>query len=260
MLRRVRATRYVTPLREGGSLPAVVEADDDGTYVLKFRGAGQGPKALVAEVIAGEIGRALGLPVPELALIDLDGRLGRSEPDFEIKGLIEASAGLNLAMDFLPGALGFDPVVPPRPDPDFASAVVWFDALITNIDRTPRNTNILVWHKQPWLIDHGASLYFHHTWSGYLSRSTDPFAAVRHHVLLPFATRIAETDARLKERLEPEALKAILGEVPDEWLEVGAMPPDGSDVRDAYLSYLTSRLEASSIFTEEARRARALLV
>ncbi len=171
MLRTVTANRYVTPLREGGSLPAIVEADDLGTYVLKFLGAGQGRKALVAELVAGEIGRFLGLPVPEIVLVRLDPDLGRSEPDPEIQDLLKASAGLNLALDYLPGSLGFDPLVEP-PGPELASRIVWFDALVTNVDRTPRNTNLLVWHGHLWLIDHGASLYFHHNWPARDSHGT----------------------------------------------------------------------------------------
>ncbi len=171
-LRTVMATRYVTPLREGGSLPAIVEADDDGLYVLKFRGAGQGPKALIAELVAGEIARAAGLPVPEIVFIELDPELARTEPDPEIQDLIRASAGLNLALDYLPGAVTFDPVAE-KPEAALASAVVWFDAYVTNVDRTPRNTNMLIWHRRLWLIDHGATLYFHHTWDNYRERSRD---------------------------------------------------------------------------------------
>jgi hypothetical protein len=194
VLRTVEATRYVTPLREGGSLPAVVEADDLGTYVLKFRGAGQGRKALVAEILAGEIARTLGLLVPEIVLVNLDPELARAEPDAEIQDLIRASAGLNLALDYLPGSLGFDPLVEP-PGSGLASRILWFDALVTNVDRTPRNPNLLTWHNRLWLIDHGASLYFHHTWKGWREASMRPFAAARDHVLLPFARAIAEADA-----------------------------------------------------------------
>src|SRR5919199_6850162 len=163
-VRTVTATRYVTPLREGGSLPAIVEADDLGTYVLKFHGAGQGPKVLIAELVAGEIARALGLPMPEIVFVELDPVLGRSEPDFEIKELIEKSAGLNLALDYLPGSIAFDPLITPPPDSDLASAIVWFDAYITNPDRTARNTNMLIWHRKLWLIDNGSAFYFHHSW------------------------------------------------------------------------------------------------
>ncbi|HEV7914822.1 MAG TPA: HipA family kinase, partial [Albitalea sp.] len=174
-MRTVAATRYVTPLREGGSLPAVVEADDDGLYVLKFRGAGQGPKALIAELVGGEIARAAGLPVPEIVFVQLDAELARTEPDPEIQDLIRASAGLNLALDYLPGSVTFDPLAE-QPDAVLASSVVWHDAFITNLDRTPRNTNMLVWHGKLWLIDHGAALYFQHDWRDYLGRSTSPFA------------------------------------------------------------------------------------
>src|SRR6266545_3851446 len=177
-MRTVSATRYVTALREGGSLPAIIEADDDGMYVLKFRGAGQGPKALIAELVAGEIGRALGLPVPEIVFVELDPDLARTEPDPEIQSLIRASAGLNLALDYLPGSVMFDPVVE-RPDGELASSIVWFDALVTNIDRTARNANLLMWHRKLWLIDHGASLYFHHATRDFLSRAKDPFPKVK---------------------------------------------------------------------------------
>src|SRR5215831_16284910 len=195
-LRTVIATRYVTPLREGGSLPAVVEADDDGLYVLKFRGAGQGRKALVAELVAGEIARAAGLPVPEIVFVQLDADLARTEPDAEIQDLIRASAGLNLALDYLPGAVAFDPLVH-RPDADLASAVVWFDAFVTNVDRTPRNVNLLMWHRRLWLIDHGAALIVHHQWDGYLERATSRFPMIKDHVLLELASRIAEADAEM---------------------------------------------------------------
>src|ERR687890_629356 len=218
LLRTVTATRYVTPLREGGSLPAVVEADDLGTYVLKFRGAGQGRKALVAEIVAGEIARALGLLVPEIVLVNLDPKLARAEPDPEIQDLIRASAGLNLGLDYLPGSLGFDPLVEP-PGPDLASRVLWFDALVTNVDRTPRNPNLLTWHNRLWLIDHGASLYFHHNWpardgTALEATSRRPFAAVRDHVLLPFAGSVAEADASLAPLLTPGVLRDIVGMIP----------------------------------------------
>src|SRR5215813_8583212 len=207
ILRKVSATRYVTPLREGGSLPAIIEADDDGMYVLKFRGAGQGPKALIAELVAGELARALGLLVPDIVFMELDPVLGRSEPDYEIRNLIKASAGLNLALDYLPGALTYTPAAPAPLDPDLASAIVWFDAYVTNVDRTARNTNLLLWHKRLWLIDHGAALYFHHTWhEDFLARSRAPFAPIKDHVLLPFATALAEADARLSALLTEDHL------------------------------------------------------
>jgi hypothetical protein len=246
LLRTVTATRYVTPLREGGSLPAIVEADDFGTYVLKFRGAGQGRKSLVAELVAGEIARHLDLLVPEVALACLAPELGRSEPDPEIQDLLKRSAGLNLALDYLPGSLGFDPLVGP-PDSSLASRIVWFDALVTNVDRTPRNTNLLVWHDRLWLIDHGASLYFHHNWpareGGTLeAASRRPFAAVRDHVLLPFARSIPEADAALVSRLSPDVLRAVIDLIPAEWL--ADEPGFGSveEVRSAYVAYLNTRL------------------
>jgi len=246
LLRTVTATRYVTPLREGGSLPAIVEADDLGTYVLKFRGAGQGRKALVAELVAGEIGRHLGLLVPEVVLAYLAPELGRSEPDPEIQDLLKRSAGLNLALDYLPGSLGFDPLVEP-PDSDLASRIVWFDALVTNVDRTPRNTNLLVWHRRLWLIDHGASLYFHHNWpardgAALEAASRRPFAAARDHVLLPFANSIPEADAALAPLLTPEALHAIIGLIPAEWLAGEPGFADAEEVRAAYVTYLSARL------------------
>ncbi|HEX2914036.1 MAG TPA: HipA family kinase [Chloroflexia bacterium] len=260
MLRTVTATRYVTPLREGGSLPAIVEADDDGLYVLKFRGAGQGPKALVAEMVAGEIGRALGLLVPEIVFVELDPSLGRNEPDFEIQALVKASAGLNLALDYLPGSLAYDPVAPPPVDPLLASEIVWFDAYVTNVDRTPRNTNMLVWHKRLWLIDHGASLYFHHTWTQYMERALTPFTPIKEHVLLPFAAALPEADARLKSRLTPEVLENIVNAIPESWLDNEPAFANPAEQRAAYVTYLLKRLEASSVFVEEAQRARANLV
>lgn len=256
MLRTVNVTRYVTPLREGGSLPGLVEADDDGLYVLKFRGAGQGPKALVAEVIAGEIGRALGLPVPEIVLVVLDPALGAAEADFEVKALIERSAGLNVGIDFLPGALPFNPAVRPAPDARFAAEVVWFDALVTNVDRTPRNPNLLVWHRRPWLIDHGAALYIHHTWQQPAEHARRPFPAIREHVLLPFASSVEEADARLAPRLDEVTLAGILAAVPDEWL-VGPEGDDPAGQRRAYLDYLLTRLAPPRRFVEEAERGRA---
>src|SRR5712692_5677628 len=210
MLRTQTVTRYVTPLREGGSLPAIVEADDDGMYVLKFRGAGQGPKALIAELVAGEIGRALGLPVPEIVFMELDPVLGRSEPDFEIQALIKASAGLNLALDFLPGALAFDALDAKRLEPLLASSILWFDAYVTNVDRTPRNTNMLWWHKRLMLIDHGASLYFHHTGKDYKKYSRLPFTPIKDHILLRSASQLLEVDALLKERLTPAIITDII--------------------------------------------------
>ncbi len=234
--------RYVAPLREGGSLPAIVEGDDLGTYVLKFRGAGQGRKALVAEVIAGEIARRLGLPVPEIVLANLDPVLARSEPDPEIQDLIRASGGVNLAMDFLPGSLGFDPLASPM-NPRLASRILWLDALTTNVDRTPHNTNLLLWHGEVFLIDHGASLYFHHTWKDWRKKAKLPFAAAKDHVLLPTASEVMAADEEMAGKLPEDALREILHLVPDEWLE-GEPGFEGADeVREAYFEYLSERLE-----------------
>ncbi|HKQ54106.1 MAG TPA: HipA family kinase [Pyrinomonadaceae bacterium] len=258
-LRTVTATRYVTPLREGGSLPAIVEADDDGLYVLKFRGAGQGPKALIAELIVGELARALGLPVPEIVLVELDPELARTEPDPEIQDLIRASAGLNLALDYLPGAISFDPLVD-RPEAELASAIVWLDAYTTNVDRTPRNTNMLVWHKRLHLIDHGAALFFHHDWTDYLGRSRRKFAQIKEHVLLPFAGAIEETDARLSAMVTPELVREILSFVPAEWLAADPRFADAGEHREAYAEYLLARLAPPRDFVKEAADARAVSV
>jgi len=252
-MRTVRATRYLTPLREGGSCPAIVEADDDGTYVAKFRGAAQGPRALAAEVIAGELGRLLGLPVPRLVLIELDPLLARSEPDQELQELLRASAGLNVGLDYLPGALNWEPPLAPPPDATLAAKVVWFDALITNVDRTARNPNLMTWHRQLYLIDHGAALYFHHDWRDHLARARSSFAPIRQHVLLPLAGAIEEADAALAPRITEDALRAILAEVPDAWL-LGEATPEAT--REAYVAHLWSRLAAPRAFAEEAARAQ----
>ncbi len=261
MLRTLHATRYVTPLREGGSVPAIVEAEDDGLYVLKFRGAAQGINALLAELIGGEIARALGLLVPEIVLMRLDPILARSEPDPELHDLIAASGGLNLALDYLPGSLTYTPAVRPAPDADLASALVWFDAYITNVDRTPRNPNLLVWHARLWLIDHGAALYFHHNWQGYEERSRAPFPMIKDHVLLPYASALAQADARLASLLDAPRLAAIVALIPDEWLARDGSPfatPEAH--RAAYLRYLVDRLHAPRAFAEEAAHAHAQLV
>jgi hypothetical protein len=257
MLRTVVATRYVTPLREGGSLPGLVEADDDGMYVLKFRGAGQGPKALIAELVVGEIGRRLGLPVPEIVFVELDPSLGKAEPDYEIRRLIEDSGGINVGLDFLPGALSFNPVADAPPPPDRCAEIVWFDALMTNPDRTARNTNILVWHGRPWLIDHGAALYVHHTWLQPMEHARRTFDWLPHHVLLPFAGSIAAADERLTPILTVPAVEEIVRLVPDEWLAADAHAGAPADLRAAYVNYLARRLEAPRPFVEDADRARA---
>jgi hypothetical protein len=256
LLRRLAATRYVTPLREGGSMPAVVEAEDQGLYVLKFRGAGQGAKALVAEAIAGGLARALSLPAPEIVLMDLDPELARTEADPEIQDLIRASAGLNLGMDYLPGAINFDPVAE-QPDPELSSRIVWFDAFISNLDRTARNPNMLIWHRRLILIDHGAALYFHHGWNGDTSQADKPFPLIREHVLLRWASRIAEVDADMAQRLQGDTIAEIVAQVPDEWLQ----GPDDFSTPDAqraaYVEYLSRRLAQRQGFVDQAINARA---
>ncbi|AMY09696.1 hypothetical protein LuPra_02920 [Luteitalea pratensis] len=251
-LRTVHVTRYVTPLREGGSLPAIIEADDDGLYVLKFRGAGQGPRALIAELVSGELARALGLPVPEVVFVDLDADLARTEPDPEIQELIRASAGLNLALDYLPGSVAFDPVAD-RVDSTLASEVVWFDAFTANVDRTARNTNLLMWHRRLWLIDHGASLYFHHGTPAaeFVLRADDAFPRISEHVLLGRASAIGEADMRLTPRLSDEVIDGVTGHIPDAWLGEGAEAQ-----RTAYADYLRARVRGARSFMEEATRAR----
>lgn len=258
-VRTIGVTRYVTPLREGGSLPAVVEGDDLGTYVLKFRGAGQGPKVLIAELVAGEIARVLGLPMPEVVFAELDPVLARSEPDPEIKDLIEASAGLNLALDFLPGAFAYDPAVDGPPSPELASDIVWFDAFVSNVDRTARNTNLLTWHRRLWLIDHGASLYFHFAGPDYAARAEGRFREIRSHVLLPYASDLRGADARLSARLSTGVIEGIVSLIPDTWLEDASFQ-EPSQQRDAYMRYLADRLAAPHAFVEEALDARAALL
>ncbi len=255
-IRSVTATRYVTALREGGSLPAIVEADDDGLYVVKFRGAAQGPKALVAELLAGEIGRALGLTVPELVLVELDDALGAAEADIWIRELLQRSPGTNVGLDFLPGALPFDPAMRTRLDPDLAADIVWFDALVTNVDRTARNTNMLLWHGRTWLIDHGAALYVHHTWRQPAEHARRPFTQIRDHVLLPAAGSIEAADARLATVLTRQRLEALTQTLPDGWLASEPGLPDPDAHRRAYVEYLLTRLAEPRTFVEEAERAR----
>jgi hypothetical protein len=257
-LRTVTATRYVTPLREGGSLPAIIEADDAGMYVLKFRGAGQGVKTLIAEIVAGEIARALGLLVPEIVLVDLDVDLARTEPDPEIQELIRASGGINLALDYLPGSIMYDPVA--DGPPANASAIVWFDALVSNVDRTARNANMLMWHRRLWLIDHGAALYLHHSEADFVARSHEPFAMIKNHVLLAYADQLAEVDAALASRLNPRVLRDIVALIPEDWLAGDASVMAATMHRDAYVTYLRRRLESPRAFVEEAIRARDLCV
>jgi hypothetical protein len=261
MIKTVTAIRYITPLREGGSLPAIVEANDGQMYVMKFVGAGQGPKALIAELVAGEIGRSLGLQVPELVLMELDPMLGRSEPNTEIQDLLQASAGrLNLGLRYLPNAFEFNMLLKPSPNPELASTIVWFDAYVTNVDRTPRNTNMLVWQDNLWLIDHGATLYFHHDWNDYASRSKSPFVHIKNHTLLTFASALSKVNERLPSRLSPTIIRQIVGLIPAEWLGQEISFTSHTKHREAYVAYLLNRLEASSIFVEEAINAHKQLV
>ncbi|MET1055708.1 MAG: HipA family kinase [Pedobacter sp.] len=258
-LRTVNVTRYVTPLREGGSMPAIAEADDDFLYVLKFRGAGQGPKALIAEIIGGEIARALGFRMPELVFANLDEAFGRTEPDEEIQDLLKASIGLNLAIHYLSGAITFDPAVTVI-DPKLASQIVWLDCLLMNMDRTPRNTNMLIWHKELWLIDHGASLYFHHSWQNWQEQAKRPFALIKDHVLLPWATELEQVDEEFRVLLPKELLQNIVALVPEEWLLADAAFESAAAHRAAYVEFLEIRIAHSEIFVKEAQHARTTLI
>jgi hypothetical protein len=258
-LRTVNVTRYVTPLREGGSLPAIAEADDGFLYVLKFRGAGQGTKALIAELIGGEIARALGLKVPEIVFAGLDEAFGRTEPDEEIQDLLKASTGLNLALHYLSGAITFDPAVTCI-SALLSSQIVWLDCLLMNVDRTARNTNMLTWHKELWLIDHGASLYFHHSWHNWLDQAKRPFVQVKDHVLLQCATELAEVDAVFRLVLDEERIRSIVDLLPDEWLSGESSFQSTQEYRDAYSRFLLTRIEHSGIFIKEAQNAAEALV
>lgn len=255
-LRTVNVIRYVTPLREGGSLPAIAEADDEFLYVLKFRGAGQGVKALIAELIGGEMARALALKVPELVFAQLDTAFGRSEPDEEIQDLLKASVGLNLALHYLSGAISYDPAVT-KVDPAMASTIVWLDCLLTNVDRTPRNTNMLIWNKELWLIDHGAALYFHHSWEGWQQQAQKPFTLVKDHVLLPQATQLEAANKTAKAILTEKRIHAIVSLVPDEWILNGPWTESPDEVRKVYEQFLLTRISSSDIFLKEAQHARA---
>jgi hypothetical protein len=257
-IRAIEVTRYITPLREGGSLPAIVEGDDEFLYVLKFRGAGQGIKALIAELIGGEIARALGLRVPEIVFANVDPAFGRTEPDEEIQDLLKFSNGLNLALHYLSGAISFDPGVV-KVDPLTASEIVWLDCFITNVDRTARNTNMLMWHKELWLIDHGASLYFHHSWNNWKEQSQRPFVQVKDHVLLPWATEIEAVDKAFSSILTSERIKSIIALIPDEWLTTDT-DPDASENRKVYEQFLLNRLSHSIIFVKEANDARKAFI
>ncbi len=259
-MRTVTATRYVTALREGGSLPGLVEGDDDGLYVVKFHGAGQGPRALVAEWVGGELARRVGLTVPELVGVLLDPALGDAEPHQEIQDLVRASGGLNLGLDFLPGAVMFNPAAATSlaaMDPQTAASIVWLDGLITNPDRTVQNPNLLVWHGRTWLIDHGAALYIHHTWREPEAHARRPFERLAGHVLLPGAGSLVEADARLAPLLDGEVIREIVADIPDAWLPADPVAGDAAAQRRLYVEYLERRLASPRPFVEEAERARA---
>ena len=256
-LRTVNVTRYVTPLREGGSLPAIAEADDGFLYVLKFRGAGQGIKALIAELIGGEIARTLGFKIPELVFANLDEAFGRTEPDEEIQDLLKASVGLNLALHYLSGAITFDATVT-KVDANLASQIVWLDCLLMNVDRTPRNTNMLIWHKELWLIDHGAALYFHHSWHNWEEQAKRPFVQIKDHVLLPLATELDTVDSEFRPILTQQRIRSIVNLIPDEWLIDEFESTE--EHREAYVQFLLMRLANSNIFINEAKHARESLI
>ena len=258
-LRTVNVTRYVTTLREGGSLPAIVEADDDFLYVLKFRGAGQGAKALIAELIAGELARTLGLRVPEIVFATLDEAFGRTEPDEEIQDLLRASEGLNLGLHYLSGAITFDPILNDV-SARLASQIVWLDCFVTNVDRTARNTNMLMWHKELWLIDHGASLYFHHSDQPWQEQAKRPFAPVRDHVLLPHATELDVVDAEFRQVLTPERIRSVVALIPHAWLTDASSDESADERRAVYAQFLETRLAHSEIFVNAANDARNALV
>jgi len=247
--------RYITPLREGGSLPALAEADDDFKYVLKFRGAGHGVKALIAELVGGQIAKALKLQLPELVFANLDEAFGRTEADEEIQDLLQGSQGLNLALHFLSGAITFDPVVT-TVDAKLASQIVWLDAYITNVDRTFKNTNMLIWHKELWLIDHGACLYFHHSWNNWEQHAKSPFALIKDHVLLPQASLLKEVDAEFRAILTPEILEEIVNTIPLDWLQWEDTDETPESLRNVYLQFLKTRLANSEIFVNQAQNAR----
>lgn len=259
ILRNVNVTRYVTPLREGGSMPAIAEADDGFLYVLKFRGAGQGPRALIAELIGGEIARALGLKVPELVFASLDEAFGRTEADEEIQDLLKFSVGLNLGLHYLSGSITFDPVVN-QVNSQLASRIVWLDCLLTNMDRTCRNTNMLIWHKELWLIDHGASLYFHHSWENWEEQAVKPFFLIKEHVLLPFASELEAVDTEYRKVLTSGQIRSIVAMIPDEWLDDENTFKTKQAYRDAYAVFLETRIANSENFVNEAQNARKTLI
>nr|WP_294944304.1 HipA family kinase [uncultured Mucilaginibacter sp.] len=257
-LRTVNVTRYVTPLREGGSLPAIAEADDGFLYVLKFRGAGQGPKALIAELIGGEIARTLGFKMPELVFVNLDEAFGRTEADEEIQDLLKFSVGLNLALHYLQGAITFDPTVTVV-EPKLASQIVWLDALLTNVDRTARNTNMLMWHKELWLIDHGAALFFHHSMDNWEEQALRPFVQIKDHVLLRMASELDKVDEEFRAILTPDVINAIVSILPDAWLTDRSFETE-DEQRQVYAQFLNKRLANAAIFVKEAQHARSQLI
>jgi len=258
-LRTVDVIRYVTPLREGGSMPAIAEADDEFLYVVKFRGAGQGTKALIAEIIGGEIARALGFRVPEIVYVTLDEAFGRTEPDEEIQDLLKASIGLNLGLHYLSGSITYDPAVV-KVDPKLASQIVWLDCLLTNMDRTPRNTNMLMWHKELWLIDHGACLYFHHSMGNWKEQAIKPFVLIKDHVLLPQATELEEIDKEFKAILSDQLIDTIIGLIPDDFLSQDGSLESPEEMREIYSQFLKLRLSNSETFINEANNARATFI
>lgn len=258
-IRTVNVTRYITPLREGGSLPALAEADDDFKYVLKFRGAGHGVKALIAELLGGEIARTLGLKIPELVFANLDEAFGRSEGDEEIQDLLKGSRGLNLALHFLSGALTFDPVVT-QVDENLASKIVWFDAFTTNIDRTVKNTNMLIWHKELWLIDHGATFYFQHSWDNWEKASLSPFPYIKDHVLLPRASAIEAINDEMIALLTDEKLREITNLIPLDWLEWEGSEMKPEEIRKVYYQFLVMRRNNSINFVKQIQDVRETLV
>lgn len=258
-IRHVNVTRYITPLREGGSLPAVADADDGFKYVIKFKGAGHGVKMLIAELIGCEVGRVLGFKVPEVVFAHLDEAFGRTEADEEIQDLLKGSQGLNIGLHFLSGAINFDPVVT-TVDATLASEIVWFDAFMTNIDRTFRNTNMLMWHRELWLIDHGASLYFHHSFTNWKQGAQTPFGLIKDHVLLPQASTLEAANIKLRALLTAEVLQNIVNLIPQEWLEWEGSDETPDEIRSIYLKFLTTRLAQSEVFTKTAQDARQALI
>lgn len=258
-IRTENVIRYILPLREGGSLPALAEADDGFKYVLKFRGAGHGTKALIAEFLGGEIARTSGLKVPEIVFLNLDEAFGRTEADEEIQDLLQWSRGLNLGLHFLSGAFTFDPMVD-TVDSETASRIVWLDAFLTNIDRTIRNTNMLMWHKELWLIDHGASLYFQYTWDTWEKHAVSPFVQIKDHVLLPYAGKLNEADEELKAKLSMDKIEEIVYTIPEDWLQWEGNEQTPQDKRDVYINFFRKRLLNSSIFLKEAQNARNAIV